>query len=429
MKIRSLDRFALAELLPLVFTLGFIGFFASGVFFWDEWDIVGLMTRMKTEGWTLVTLWAPHNEHRIFLSKLIYALSLQLSTDPRWLMALSAFVCWLSWRELSRALGLRNEFSKDRRPVVVFGLAAFFFFSWVQLENFAWGLCLCWFLAAYGNIGALSSLVEKRYGRFLLFFALSYLSLATWVALVPVVAAILLHHSRENRRRSLTILAGFVVLSGVLLWLYTNGVRAEHHDDMKLNPLLYPMRYASYMVMLFSVPFNPMGRHLSFAVGLVALILLLVHLGRKRASFRLLELALLAHAVILTALFAYSRAGKWTFDHTAPYRYATVLMPAWIVIFTIFHRSGWLKPRAKNAMAVFLAINLWVVASKGFDHEYGGARTRNEAGDCLKRVLEQKSLDLTAGPASADTKCALQIYHSPSVFETARAWLGAGGSI
>ena len=410
----------LIGLLPMLGNLLFIVLVCSPVLFYDEWDgFAGILNRVHREGFSFAPFWTAHNEHRIVLSKVIYYVQSFLTTDPRWMMAMSAVVWWLTLLELNRVLKLEPAVEGKLKPILAV-VSALFFFSQVQAENFYWGFQLCWIIATFGAVGAITSVIEKRYLRMLVFFAVSYFSLASWPALAATVGLVLLVDWWKTKdTKKLAIMMGFGVLCVVALFVYVQGVSTPQHEKMNLGFFQDPVRFVLFALTLVGVPFAAMGFIPNLLFGLVFLGLLAWIWKKRPQALGRLEFYLILYMLVGALVIAHGRAGTFEWGHKAAFRWATLFMPAWLAFYAVLINALGDQRKPLIVLALVLAVNVWVSDVKGFDHEKGANQSRQQAGECLDRVLAQAEIDFE----SPDAKCALYLYHTPPVlFATAKEW-------
>ena len=144
----KLDRTSIlfAYLIPVALVIWFITIFGVDVPFWDDWSLVDLFNKVSEGNASFRDYFAQHNEHRIFLPKIIFVI---LAFASKWnlklQMYLSVFLtiitCWLIYK-ISEANQIKN-----RSLFHIFNiLTCFWLFSLVQAENWLWGFQLAWFL-------------------------------------------------------------------------------------------------------------------------------------------------------------------------------------------------------------------------------------------------------------------------------------------
>jgi hypothetical protein len=177
---------AIGFALPIVAYFWFLHKYSLNVIFRDQWDDVGLISHSYNGTLGLGTLWAPHNENRIFFPNLIVLL---LSRSTHFNIVSEEY---LSGVMLVVATGL-IIFSHKRRspstPWLAYCPIAILMFSFVQYSNTLWGFQLCWYLVLLSLAVAIVLLDRPAF---------------TWLVFTGATAA--------------AILGSFSLLQGLLIW-------------------------------------------------------------------------------------------------------------------------------------------------------------------------------------------------------------------
>ena len=147
---------------------------------WDDWSLFNHLA--DRGGWSLAWLWAQHNEHRIFVTKLFFLLDVDLFHGTQTFLLISIFlvqllqVALLSC-SLGALAGLRGSAWRAGT-----GLIAYCILCPTQYENFVWGFQLQFVVpAAMATLSILALLLyrrEKR-SRFLI-VCIAAATIATW---------------------------------------------------------------------------------------------------------------------------------------------------------------------------------------------------------------------------------------------------------
>ncbi len=149
--------------LPAAAYLWFLGRFSVNVPFEDEWTTVGLLRRAGAGRLTLAALWAPHNENRMLVPRLlVLALAGPTHFDTRVEM-------WLGSAFLFVAIGLllavyARSGGRSWWWMVPPGALLL---SWVQFENILWGFQIAWYLILLALFLMLTLLVRPPRRRHL----------------------------------------------------------------------------------------------------------------------------------------------------------------------------------------------------------------------------------------------------------------------
>lgn len=246
--------------------------------YWDEWTTPGEMFVSWCNGtFTLRELFSQHNESRKAFPRLLYLGLAQLGGwDVRREMALIFFsVCGIT-ALFYRAV--RNMPGANTRTALLATIAASFLcFSWVQLENFLWGVQVEVFFPGLAVLAVVAvnlsglSLPRKCALNVLLAVVATYTvahGMLLWILGVPLLAA---GESLRSKKTLLTYLA-YAVSAGAAIVPYFIGYQ---------RPLLHPpmlagdptvLTVAHYLVLWVGSYFNS-TLFSPFIVGLAAIIL------------------------------------------------------------------------------------------------------------------------------------------------------------
>lgn len=411
------NPWAAVALIPFSLNLLFIWLYASPVYFWDEWDAwLGFTDKLSIEGWSIGAFWEPHNEHRIPLSKFVFATLDLLNWGPRAAMAISSVLLLASY-----LVFVRYYFSIPSQPSrlikFILFLTPFFFFSFVQKENLFWGFQVHWFIWLLGALVAISAAVNRRYILMSVALAVTYLSLSAWVAVWSAVFLVLLVDwlqttdvvkRRQQKKLALLFLVGFIgtlsfYLRGLPVGTPTDGVSSiELISDSAL-----------FLVSLFGSPFQMIGRDFAFVLGAIAIGWFIFSLGRRR-FFSAPEFFLLVFALLYGVLIAWGRVQMWSPGDFIPSRYITAMIPIDLVYIGVLIRSNLSNKKLLQSIAgVLLALQVLNSAVKGFTNETSDQISRTRAGNCVRNMaLGYDHL--------AASKCWSHIYPEQSVVEKAQ---------
>jgi hypothetical protein len=174
--------------LPLVVVLVAIYRMGVPVLYWDEWNgYGGVLLEVYRHGLTPGLLWRPHNEHRIFLPRLLFLIDSRIDLSPVRLMFLSQLLLGLFFLLLLPMLRQAAKHLPERWHIAVYFLCSAFFFSFVQHENMFWGFQIAWNIEVLCIGLVVTGLLEHRPLRVAFGFALAYLSSAHFLTLVPLI--------------------------------------------------------------------------------------------------------------------------------------------------------------------------------------------------------------------------------------------------
>jgi len=228
----------------------------------EEWDFVAFFALQEVGELRWIDIWAPHNEHRMVVPKLLMlGLAPLTGWNLRAEMLLSAAIAFSSVLLL---LALARPALREAGPWVriwaTFTLSLLVF-SLAQVGNWLWGWQVQWYVAVFGAVLAVAmttwSLGRERPWAHVAVGALAALlcqySLASGAAIWPLCAAILAFHASRARVLGFWLAIGF----GSTL-LYAIGYERPQGLPALSVVLSDPaglMRYVGYYLA------GPFGRH------------------------------------------------------------------------------------------------------------------------------------------------------------------------
>lgn len=357
-----------AVLLPFAVTLALVAALGVPVLFADEWTGVGsFLVAAHTQGLSASLLWAQHNEHRLFLPKLLFYAFHQNGMHFIPIMILSVLIMGISFKLLLPLL--RPSASSLRRlsPWQLLGLGALFF-SFVQRENLFWSFQLAWAIEICGFLLVLRSLAapdRPGHVRAALGLGLAYLSSAHWIALVPLILiadaawVFAARFTPEFRGRVIAAVLRAAVLVA-LIALYLRGWSSPTHHPVLSGALLHPLRTLLYFVTLLG---NPFFLHCAHPSGFIIPVIGALYLGlfiklMQMRAVRLFDRAffVIAGPCVLVGMLAIGRSGLgW---ETALYsRYSACSVFGWVVLLGTAARAlagGGARPALQLVRALLL---------------------------------------------------------------------------
>ncbi len=348
-------------LLPALAAAVYVWRFRLGIPYWDGWELVPDVQKLYAGTLTLADLWRPHNEHRLFLPRLIL---LGLARLTRWndgyevalnLAAAGATAALLvaQWRRSAAALGLPSAL-----PLVP--LLTLLVFALTQWENWLWGWQFIFYLETLTAVAAVLLLTTwtgsgaRLAGAAVCALAASFtlsLGLLAW----PVGLGLLLAAGWANgvpARRTAGAGALWVLLGLGVYTLYFSGGHAPAAGGL-LAALGQPAAYAHYVlnylgaaVLTYDVAF--VAGALGLAAGAWALVVLARRSGARRAHAAALLpwVGLGIWAVSGALLIGASRLPLGTHQAIAS-RYVTLSYPFWVSVVALLYVAA--APPARSA--------------------------------------------------------------------------------
>ena len=300
--------------------------------FSDDWDLVVPILDGE-QRLTLSWLWAQHNEHRPFLSRLILIASDSLS-DGDFRGGVVA-----SWMMLVATAWILVRLAGHRAVVLIATLV-------LQPSNNAlrWGVETQFVTSALLLVAAMSSMLMTPSIGAIAIAGMSALLLPLTggngvLFALGANAATIYCAWRTPRLRALAL--AFVLASAAIIALYFYGYTRPIDTERFVAPSL--ARAALILAHLIVAPFGP---HASRWIGLTAPLAILaltiagITLWRARRAEPLAAVAVTAGATLLVfAAIAFARGGRDGFPGLEAH-YATLAIPLWGVVCVALVRAG-----------------------------------------------------------------------------------------
>jgi hypothetical protein len=297
---------AIGFTLPIVAYFWFLHNYSLNVISRDQWDDVGLISHSYNGTLSLGTLWAPHNENRIFFPNLIVLLLSRLTHFN------IVFEEYLSGVMLVAATGLIIYAHKRRSPStpwIAYCPIAILLFSFVQYANTLWGFQLCWYLVLL-SLAVVIVLLDQPTLTGLAFTGaaaasiLGSFSLLQGLLIWPV--GLVLLYSRRRPKNFVLIWIGCAVAAGVV---YFSGQHVSSTD-----PYLAVRHPMAALKFFFSAIGDVVGANLSSQGSAAVLIFVvalyvLVFFGFRRdeSSGTPIGIALICFGLLFAALITDGR--------------------------------------------------------------------------------------------------------------------------
>jgi len=296
----------------------------------DQWELVPYLESFRAGTLTIPDLFAPHNEHRIALPRIIMLLLAQ-STDWDTRAELACNVLFATLLLIVAIRAARPALA-DARHVNAFLLcAALTVFSLSQWQNWFLGWQLQIFLALLLVFSALSLLTvqNNRLAWLAVPCALgATFSFANGILVWPLGLWLILRgHTRAP---------GFVV-AWCLLALLSLGVvlgtpdGTTHPAAHDRNILESAWAFFGYFLRFLGQPLAPWSGPLAAVVGGLGFGLFLWMLPKCQTSARRLWLAIAAFSVATALLTAWARQG-YGVEQAMSSRYITLASPLWLAL-------------------------------------------------------------------------------------------------
>ena len=369
----------------------------------DEWDIsYNILIESGGDANLLNALWAPHNEHRIFLPKLITYLNSSMSLAPQRLMTLSILLLLFSYffcfRNLFGSSFEENEFADKFFAILV----PFFFFSLAQKPNFFIGINICWSLQCVGVILTIVGLVTSSNWKVILGFLVNYLSLAGWIALLPIVFLYTLIDwikFKDSKKLRRFVYLNFI--TGLLSALYFFKLQTPPKAPIGAEAVL---KILAHLIQLIGSPFQPMGRDFAFIMGVLFLVISAIFIVKKRLKFNSPPFQFIFYTLTIGILISFGRFSFWSLGERVAERYALVANLGWLGLLAATYINFKTKKTVVYIVASLLVIDTVVTTAKRIPHELAVQKTQESGRKCLADFLKDSQKN------NYDPKCTAYIY-------------------
>lgn len=352
----------------------------SAVPHWDMWDgYLDFFVKASSGDWSV--WWAPHNEHRIVLARILFWIDLAWFRGGIWfLIAVNYLLIGTAVFIFLKFLNHSAGSSSNRIAVCSVGLfLSAWLFSWSQQENLVWGFQSQFFLAQIIPLTAFYLLYKaascKKNSSIFWFSAcifgiLSIGTMANGVIALPLMTLYTLILKQGFKRAgALTLLSCFT------LTLYFHNYSITESQTSLIRVILdNPINLVKYVLLYIGGPFYHLFGQGMIAIGVALIAGLLLIIGSIAFSFKVLrnpkdsalQMALLFFILYIggTALGTAGGRLQWGIGQALSSRYATPALMAWaaffILCFTFYYTSSKNKSGNNNAsyfvLALFIAI-------------------------------------------------------------------------
>ena len=211
---------------PLVLAFCCVYDCAVDVRYWDEWEGIPILQHSLQGKLTFADLFHQHNEHRIFLPRLVMLAIERLTHDNRRTLILVSF----GVLALAAAVLLLEHFrmrGATARALLEFAPVAWLVLSLRQWENLLWGWQIQIFMCVLFLVTALAALrraSNKRWLATALFCGVaSTFSFSNGLLVWPAGLLLIGTNSRVRSRRTLFVWCGTGMLSTWMYFFHYNG--------------------------------------------------------------------------------------------------------------------------------------------------------------------------------------------------------------
>jgi hypothetical protein len=381
----------------------------------EQWDFVAFFVAQELGGLRWADIWAPHNEHRMVVPKLLMlGLAPLTGWNVRAEMLMSAALAFLSLLVL---LALARPALREAGPWT--GVWARFtlsvlVFSLAQVGNWLWGWQVQWFLAVLAAILAIAmatwSLERRNPWPHVVIAALAALvcqySLASGTVIWALCALMLAFHARRAR-----LLGFWLALAFGSTALYAVGYERPQGLPSLGVAIAEPvalLRYAGFYLA------GPFGRSAGIGAAVAAAFAVLAWIVCRR-HWRRPELfapwiALAGFAVANALLTGIGRLGMGA-QQAQTTRYVTIslllaaaLVPLGVLVFSAAPEGRWPYLRRLAGIAGAALLTIWVVSTD--------IRRLRDIREFNRAMTEGRDCVLDIGKASDD--CLRNLHPHPA---------------
>lgn len=320
--------------------------------FWDQWDFVQTMTQAHNR-LTISQLWAPHNEHRILIGRLLCLADLTLFRGRNiFLLSVTFLVQSLTFVLYS---GVVLRWGNFRRgiAIAICGFIAYCCFSPLQIKNFVWafqavfvpvylGAAITFLLAVRGANPALSPRPKAiLFAGCILAAAFTEATVASGLLVWPTLLILLFLMSAP---RSHIAIAGIAMLVGFFayFWHYPGlGHNGASNEIPTLIRFLVTEVAFSWDATLPNHSFWPAVSE-SLSVLAIALVLIFVsECFRRKGTASRLDQFLCGNLIFLLLTLGSTAVGRTRFglDAATESRYQSFALVFWACVAIVLARK------------------------------------------------------------------------------------------
>ena len=340
----------------------------------EEWDFVLFFSSLERGTLRWIDLWAPHNEHRVPIPKLVMLLLAPLTRwNLRAEMLLSATLAFLS---LLMLLALARPALEEARPwgrVWATFTMSLLVFSLAQVGNWLWGWQLTWFITVFSAILSVTlatwSLERERPWPYVLATALAAFvcqwSLASGTVIWPMSALVLAFHPQRGRLLGFWLAAA---LGSTLFYAmdYTRPPGSPSLGVALAEPVLF-VRYIGFYLA------GPFGRNAGIGLAVAAIFVgfagIVARRHWRRPALFVPWLAIGGFALANAMLTGLGRLGMGVHQAQTT-RYVTIslllaaaVVPLGVVAFSAAPAGRWSPLRRPVGVVGAAVLTVWVIAT------------------------------------------------------------------
>lgn len=315
--------------------------------FWDAWDShLSFWLDSDTKGFE--AWWRQHNEHRLVVAKALFLLDFAVGNGEGFLLLLlNVLFFTLIAVTMLALLRARVRESQDTNPslpqLLMSLLIVVFSVSWLQEENFTWGIQVQALLAVLLPVIALLLLgfsltpgKQQRqsalFGLSLVFQALSVFTMSGGLV-VPFVAALVTLLVRGSLTKLLAQFSLGIILSVVYLFDWSSPGTTGHSNPLE-TIWENPTGVAPFLFRFLGGPFEQvtgsasLGEIFGILFALIVLVSLFRFVKTRPKFFGAVSLGVMIYVLLNGVLIALGRMDFGLVGAT-PSRYQTLILAGW----------------------------------------------------------------------------------------------------
>jgi hypothetical protein len=223
---------------PVFAYVAFVQHFGVNVVIYDQWSDVALIGRAFSGHLSVGTIWAQHNQNRIFFPNLLvlafgYLTHLDVHVEEYFsALLLVVAVGLIIWTHRRRS---------PQTPMIWYCPVVILMLSWVQFENSLWGFQLAWYVVIVCLAGTLAVLDRDRLNAVALVVAVVIAIIGSYSSLQGLLiwpaGLVLLLYRRSQWRVVLAWIAAALITTG----LYFYNLHRSQLPPDQINPLHHPI--------------------------------------------------------------------------------------------------------------------------------------------------------------------------------------------
>ena len=316
----------------------------SPVPYWDMWD--GALSFYENVQEGKQSQWfAQHNEHRIFLSRLLFWIDFKLFGGSQHFLLIINFIllCLISLLFIRISDDMFPETTDSKLKVKLRYFIIIVIFSWLQRDNIIWAFQSQFFLTFLLPLLAFHSLAKyklclknKYFIIALICGVLSAFSMANGILAMPLLFLMGIYFKLEYSKLGILISCTIAVLA-----FYFDGYESvPNHGSLKDALLNHPFNFCKYLLTYLGSPFYYFFLKVSFippalfGVCLIVVSFIFTYRSFKHPSANSIPMALLVFILFFGGTAFATAGGRSIFgvSQAITSRYLTPQLMAWLTI-------------------------------------------------------------------------------------------------